>query len=470
MVALAVGALGVVAALSVGGTPKGLTAGVGPALSLGYAETDGLQPAERASMGPPPTTAPPPTTEPPRHRVVAGADFFVTTNDAVLSVAAPGVLDNDADSEGHPLSAVPAEVSTPGGGLSLAADGSFVFRPSAGFLGIDNIDYLVTDGTDSVTGVLTIRVAGQPQNDTDSDGVFDDVDNCPSTANADQADTDVDGIGDACDVPVATDNILWAAGDIAECGSNTLDDQLAAMLARNVGLIATLGDTVYSTSSAREYAECFDPSWRPVKHRIRPTIGNNEYNQAGAKPYFDYFGAAAGDRDKGYYSYDIAGWHVVVLNVICDEVGGCDAGSPQGRWLADDLNNHPAACTIAMWHYPLFSSGYHGSIATGRDFWKILYDHNAEIVLSGHDHSYERFAPQTATGSADSRRGIRQFVVGTGGKDFYPMGSPIRNSQVRNDNTAGALRLTLDDGSYTWHFVKSGGKGTLADSGTGTCH
>ncbi len=322
--------------------------------------------------------------------------------------------------------------------------------------------------TDPITdGSTTTSIS---PGDRDGDGVADAADNCPDDANADQRDSDGNGRGDACDTPSAVGNVLWAVGDIAECGGNTLDDELAAMLTKTTGTIATLGDTVYSASTAQEYRDCFDPSWGPLKSRIRPTLGNNEYKQPGAKVYFDYFGAAAGPRDKGYYSYDIATWHVVVLNSDCSEVGGCDAASPQGKWLTADLAAHPAKCTVAMWHFPMFSSGYHGSIASGKDFWTILYNHGAEIVLSGHDHSYERFAPQTVAGKLDNARGIRQFVVGTGGKDFYKMAKALPNSLVRNDNTVGALKLTLNNGSFTWQFVKSGGPGNLTDTGTAACH
>ena len=336
---------------------------------------------------------------------------------------------------------------------------------------VPTTDVPTTDPTTSVPsttdGSTTTSIS---VGDRDGDGIADAADNCPDDANPDQRDSDGNGRGDACDTPSAVGNVLWSTGDIAECGANTMDDQVAAMLAKATGTIATLGDTVYSASTAQEYRECFDPSWGPIKSRIRPTLGNNEYNQPDAKTYFDYFGAAAGPRGKGYYSYDIATWHVVVLNSNCAKVGGCDAGSPQGQWLAADLAAHPAKCTVAMWHYPVFSSGYHGSIPSGQDFWKILYDHGAEIVLSGHDHSYERFAPQTVAGKLDNARGIRQFVVGTGGKDFYKIGKPIGNSLVRNDTTAGALKLTLDSGAFTWQFVKAAGPGNLADTGTATCH
>ncbi len=306
--------------------------------------------------------------------------------------------------------------------------------------------------------------------DRDTDGLVDAADNCIDVPNPDQADSNGNGIGDACEITPPIGNVLFAAGDIGECGANTMDDQLAAMLTGVVGNIATLGDTVYSASTAQEYRDCFDPSWGPLKPRIRPALGNNEYHQPGAQAYFDYFGAAAGPRDKGYYSYDIATWHIVVLNTNCDQVGGCGAGSPQATWLEADLTAHPAKCTAAMWHFPSFSSGYHGSLPSGHDFWQILYDHGAEVVLTGHDHSYERFAPQTAAGAPDTARGIVEFVAGTGGKDFYKMGKPIKNSLVRNDNTSGAVRLTLDDGSYTWQFVKTGGPGRLADSGSASCH
>ena len=265
-------------------------------------------------------------------------------------------------------------------------------------------------------------------------------------------------------------NVLWAVGDIGQCGSDTMDDQVGAMLATTTGAIATLGDTAYPDASAQNFAECFDPAWRPVKSRIFPALGNHEYHQPGAKAYFDYFGAAAGDRTKGYYSYDVATWHIVVLNSLCDQVGGCGPGSPQAVWLAADLAAHPTKCSAAYWHYPLFSSGHHGSISAMHDLWQILIDHGADVVFNGHDHSYERFAPQTAGGVADPAHGIREFVVGTGGVGFYEFHTPLANSEVRDNNTAGALKLTLADASYTWQFFKAAGPGTLADSGTGTCH
>jgi acid phosphatase type 7 len=324
-------------------------------------------------------------------------------------------------------------------------------------------------GTGTLPPSPTTTTTTNPVADDDGDGVANASDNCPDTPNPDQLDTDHDGIGDACEVPVSTDSVLWAAGDIAECGANTLDDQLAAMLATTTGIIATLGDTVYSASTAQEYRDCFDPSWRPVKPRIRPTLGNNEYHQPDAKTYFDYFGPAAGPRAKGYYSYDIGTWHVIVLNSYCDKVGGCDDSSPEGKWLAADLAAHPAKCIAAMWHFPVFSSGHHGSTPSAAPFWRQLDAAGAEVVLSAHDHDYERFAPQTASGVA-SPRGIREFVVGTGGKDFYRLGKGIKNSLVRNDNTSGALKLTLNDGGYSWQFVKTGGPGNLADSGSDVCH
>ena len=270
--------------------------------------------------------------------------------------------------------------------------------------------------------------------------------------------------------PPPASNELWAMGDIADCGGNHNDDDVGHMLAATVGVVATLGDTAYPTSSTQDFTQCFDPAWGPIKARIRPTLGNNEYHQPGAQGYFDYFGAAAGERGKGWYSYDVGTWHVIVLNTLCAEVGGCGAASPQGQWLAADLAAHPTTCTAAMWHYPRFSSGYHGSITASQDFWQLLYDGGADIVLSGHDHSYERFAPQNPKGGADPARGIRQFVAGTGGKSAYAFKQPLPNSQVRYSGAFGSLHLTLNDGSYSWQFVQTGGVGTLNDSGTDSCH
>ncbi len=266
-------------------------------------------------------------------------------------------------------------------------------------------------------------------------------------------------------VPTAT---LIAAGDIASCGSAG-DEATAKVLDKLKGSVATLGDNVYDSGTASEFANCYDPSWGRHKGRTHPAAGNHDYLTAGAAGYFGYFGAAAGEPAKGYYSYKLGAWHIVVINSNCADIGGCGAGSAQERWLRADLASHRARCTLAYWHHPRFSSGPHGSDTMTQPIWQALYEAGADVVLSGHDHDYERFAPQTPAGTADSRLGIREFVVGTGGRSHYTPGAAIANSQVRNGDTFGVLKLTLKPASYQWQFVPEAG-GSFTDSGSGSCH
>ena len=213
-----------------------------------------------------------------------------------------------------------------------------------------------------------------------------------------------------------------------------------------------------------------NPYWGQFKARTRPSPGNHEYETAGASGYFDYFGAAAGDPDKGYYSYDLGSWHLVALNSNCEEIR-CDPGSPQGRWLEEDLAaNDEVACTLAYFHHPLFTSGeYRPGIKRVEHLWEILYDAGVDVVLNGHDHNYQRFAPQDPQGRADPEAGIRQFVVGTGGRGLYQIPHPIANAEVYDDNTHGVLELTLHPKRYDWEFVPVEGE-TFSDSGVALCH
>jgi hypothetical protein len=235
------------------------------------------------------------------------------------------------------------------------------------------------------------------------------------------------------------------------------------------GVVAALGDTAYDRGSPQEFIECYDPSWGRFKDRTRPAVGNHEYGTADAGGYFDYFGDAAGDRGAGYYSYDLGAWHIVVLNSQCWEVGGCGRDQPQAAWLKADLAASQALCTLAYWHTPRFSSGWHGSSDLVDAYWDLLYEAGAEVVLSGHDHDYERFAPMDGSGSEDPDAGIRQFVVGTGGFSRYPFpGPPMAQSEARDASTFGILVLTLHADRYEWEFVPAGG--TFTDRGTATCH
>jgi hypothetical protein len=203
---------------------------------------------------------------------------------------------------------------------------------------------------------------------------------------------------------------------------------------------------------------------------MKPVPGNHEYQTPSATGYFGYFGALAGDPTKGYYAYNLGAWRMYALNSNCSEIGGCGAGSPQEQWLRADLAANPTSCVAAYWHHPLFSSGEHGSSTATQALFQALYDNNADLVLVGHDHDYERFAPQTATGVADPVRGIRQIVVGTGGVSHYTFsGTFLANSQVHNGDTYGLLKLTLSPGSYSWQFLPVAGQ-TFTDAGSTNCH
>jgi hypothetical protein len=231
-----------------------------------------------------------------------------------------------------------------------------------------------------------------------------------------------------------------------------------------------LGDNQYPNGELSKYLQSYDPTWGREKPSTYPTPGNHEYNTPGATGYYSYFGALAGDPSKGYYSYDIGSWHIIALNSNCSAIGGCGNNSPQEVWLESDLAAHTNSCTLAYWHHPRFSSGTnHGSNATYDAFWQDLYAAGADVVLAGHEHNYERFAPMNPSGSLDTTNGIREFVVGSGGKSHYGFGAPLSTSEVRNGDTFGVLQLTLHSNSYDWIFVAEAGK-TFTDSGTSQCH
>jgi hypothetical protein len=263
--------------------------------------------------------------------------------------------------------------------------------------------------------------------------------------------------------------VIVAAGDIADSSGGA--KRTAKLLDALPGTVAPLGDTAYPDGSEEDFAKWYEPTWGRHKARTRPAVGNHEYHTDDAVGYFRYFGAAAGGPGKGWYSYELGRWHVVVLNSNCDEVGGCDSDSEQGRWLRSDLEAHPARCTLAYWHHPRFSSGAaHGSAPELQPLWQALYDAGAEVVLSGHDHLYERFAPQTPAGGLDRSRGIRQFVVGTGGSFLHDFEAPFeRNSEVRYNGSLGVIKVTLHPTLYEWRFVSEAGK-RFRESGRSRCH
>jgi acid phosphatase type 7 len=255
----------------------------------------------------------------------------------------------------------------------------------------------------------------------------------------------------------AAEAVLVGAGDIANCNS-AADVATARLIGSIGGTVFTLGDNAYGSGSDRQFDNCYGPTWGRFKGRTRPAIGNH-----------DYFGSRAGPRGKGWYSYNVGSWHVIVLNGNCGKVG-CGKGSAQERWLRADLAKHNNRCTLAYWHQARFvSDKVHGNHPQVAPFWDALYDYGAELVLSAHAHVYERFAPQTPSGKADPSHGIRQIVVGTGGGNHYRFGSPRANSQVRNANTHGVLKLTLKSDGYDWRFIPTAGR-TFRDSGSGSCH
>ena len=263
--------------------------------------------------------------------------------------------------------------------------------------------------------------------------------------------------------------VLVGAGDISDCKNPAGAEATAKLLDGIPGTVMAVGDLAYPDGT-KENFECYDKTWGRAKSRTRPAPGNHEFHSSGATPYFNYFGAAAGDPKDGFYSYELGAWHIIVLNSECKDVGGCEAGSRQEKWLRADLAAHPVACTLAYWHKPLFSSGgAHGNDLEIKPLWEALYEANADVVIGGHDHDYERFAPQDPEGKTDAARGIREFVVGTGGKSHRPFGDVKPNSEVRDATAYGVLRLTLKPKGYDWQFIPEAGK-SFTDSGSGSCH
>jgi len=263
---------------------------------------------------------------------------------------------------------------------------------------------------------------------------------------------------------------LVGAGDIAGCDFKA-DRKTARLLGRIPGTVFTLGDSVYPEGTRAQFRNCYDPTWGRHKNRTRPTAGNHEYDtSSGAKPYFDYFGWRAGKATRGYYSYDRGAWHIVALNSNCKEVGGCEWRSAQGRWLRRDLANHQGRCTLAYFHHPLYASGNGYDSPEVKPFWHILYNHHADVILNGHAHRYERFARISPSGERSSARGIRQFIVGTGGAPGGTQHGPDEpRVQAKKVDAPGVLKLELGSSFYHWKFVPVAGR-NYTDSGRAHCH
>lgn len=267
----------------------------------------------------------------------------------------------------------------------------------------------------------------------------------------------------------ATDPVLAAVGDISCAAGSAItstkcQQAATAVLAKasDITAVQTLGDNQYYDGTSAQFAGGYDKSWGAVKAKTHPAAGNHEYNTAGATGYYGYFGSAAGDPARGYYSYDLGAWHVVVLN---SEIAFA-SGSAQDTWFRNDLAAHKNLCTIAVWHEPVFSS--RGGDASRKRLLTVAYDGGVDVVLNGHQHDYERFAPITPSGTVDSARGVREFVVGTGGYSVWGTGTALSSSRARG-SAFGILKLTLHASSYDWRFVPIAGS-TYSDSGTATCH
>jgi len=272
------------------------------------------------------------------------------------------------------------------------------------------------------------------------------------------------------------DVVLVGAGDIARCGpENLFYPQATATLLDSIpGSVFAIGDLAYVDGLETEFNRCFDATWGRHRARLHPVPGVHDLIAPNGFGYFNYFGPAAGDPTKGYYSFNYGAWHVVVLNSVCTPAptlpGACTATSPEAQWLQADLAANPAACTVALWHTPLYTSTSADATPAVQPFWQILYNGGADLVINGHAHNYERFAPQDPNGNLDAVNGIREFVVGTGGESLMSFSTTIApNSEVRNNTSHGVIQFTLHATSYDWQFIPVAGQ-TFTDSGTQACH
>jgi hypothetical protein len=266
--------------------------------------------------------------------------------------------------------------------------------------------------------------------------------------------------------------VMLAAGDIAECDHQG-DEATARLLdAYPNATIAALGDLAYPHGRDQDFGDCFNSSWGRFKDRMRPTTGNHDNATKDAGGYADYFGSQGGPFDRYYYSYDLGAWHVAVLNSDCWRVDGCAAADPQAAWLRNDLRKHRDQCTMAYWHRPPFSSGRYGDPENTRrikPLWHVAVDEGVDLILTAHEHSYERFVPMDREGRRDDQ-GTQLFIVGTGGGNLRKYRRPpLPTTAVRNDDTWGLLRLALSRDGYDWKFLPVAGR-SFTDAGSGACH
>src|SRR5919108_2313221 len=259
--------------------------------------------------------------------------------------------------------------------------------------------------------------------------------------------------------------VLAGAGNIARC-DGTGDEVTASVLDGIGGIVFTLGDNAFPAGTATDFTSCYENSWGRHRTRTRPAVGDVDYGTTGATGYYNYFGASAGEAGKGYYSYDAGSWRVIVLNSAIDK----SVGSSQETWLRAELSANPRPCILAYWHHPLFWSGTTSHVREAiRPLWNALYEAGADLVLNGHNRNYERFARQRPDGTADPARGIRQFIIGTGGYDLgSAFGTPRTNSEVRSRAAFGVLKLSLGSDAYAWEFVPQPGS-SFRDSGSERC-